>query len=110
MRSKAIQFWAITALLLLGGAVVNYWAVAGEARMPRKALAEFPPELGDWRQAGRDVRFDAATEAVLRADDYVSRDYAGEGGRAASLYVGYYLTQRTGSTFAAVRTIGNAPG
>ena len=52
-----------------------------------------------WRQAGRDVRFDAATEAVLRADDYVSRDYAGEGGRFASLYVGYYRTQRTGATY-----------
>jgi EpsI family protein len=36
---------------------------------------------------------------VLRADDYVSRDYAGEGGSAASLYVGYYTTQRTGATY-----------
>lgn len=89
----------MAALLVLGGAVVNYWALAGEARTPRKALAEFPSELGGWRQAGRDVRFDAATEAVLRADDYVSRDYAGEGGRFASLYVGYYSTQRTGATY-----------
>jgi EpsI family protein len=99
MKSKAIHFWAMAALLVLGGAVVNYWASASEARAPRKALAEFPAELGGWRQAGRDVRFDAATEAVLRADDYVSRDYAGEGGLSASLYVGYYSTQRTGSTY-----------
>ncbi|HEX8119015.1 MAG TPA: EpsI family protein [Pyrinomonadaceae bacterium] len=100
MRGKATtQFWAMAALLLLGGAVVNYWAVAGEARVPRKPLAEFPVEVGGWRQSGRDVRFDAATEAVLRADDYVSRDYAGEGGRVASLYVGYYSTQRTGATY-----------
>ena len=96
---KSTQFWAMAALLLLGGAVINYWAVAGEARMPRRALAEFPAEFGGWRQLGRDVRFDAATEAVLRADDYVSRDYAGEAGRSASLYVGYYLTQRTGATY-----------
>jgi EpsI family protein len=89
----------MAALLVLGGAVINYWAAAGEARAPRKALAEFPAEFGGWRQAGRDVRFDAATEAVLRADDYVSRDYAGEGGRSASLYVGYYATQRTGATY-----------
>ncbi|HEX8290855.1 MAG TPA: EpsI family protein [Pyrinomonadaceae bacterium] len=99
MRSKTTQFWAMAALLVLGGAVVNYWALAGEARTPRKALAEFPAEFGGWRQAGRDARFDAATEAVLRADDYVSRDYAGEGGRFASLYVGYYSTQRTGATY-----------
>ncbi len=96
---KSTQFWAMAALLLLGGAVINFWAMAGEAKAPRKSLAEFPAELGGWRQAGRDVRFDAATEAVLRADDYVSRDYAGEGGRAASLYVGYYSTQRTGATY-----------
>ncbi|MFL6336854.1 MAG: exosortase C-terminal domain/associated protein EpsI [Pyrinomonadaceae bacterium] len=99
MMSKAKQFWAMAALLLLGGAVINYWAVAGEARLPRKALAEFPAEFGGWRQSGRDVRFDAATEAVLRADDYVSRDYAGEAGGSASLYVGYYSTQRTGATY-----------
>ena len=96
---KSTQFWAMAALLVLGGALVNYWALAGEARAPRKALAEFPAELGGWRQSGRDVRFDAATEAVLRADDYVSRDYAAEGGRLASLYVGYYSTQRSGATY-----------
>jgi EpsI family protein len=96
---KSTQFWAMAALLVVGGAFINYWAAAGEARAPRKALAEFPAEFGGWRQASRDVRFDAATEAVLRADDYVSRDYSGEGGRLASLYVGYYATQRTGATY-----------
>ena len=99
MKTRATNFWVMAALLLLGGAVINYWAAAGEARAPRRALAEFPVEVGGWRQTGRDARFDAATEAVLRADDYVSRDYAGEGGRLSSLYVGYYLTQRTGATY-----------
>ncbi|HJQ32278.1 MAG TPA: EpsI family protein [Pyrinomonadaceae bacterium] len=95
----ARHFWAMAALLILGGAVVNFWAAAGEARVSRRTLSEFPAEVGGWRQAGRDTRFDAATEAVLRADDYVSRDYAGAGGRTASLYVGYYATQRTGATY-----------
>ena len=99
MKTRATNFWVMAALLLLGGAVINYWAAAGEARAPRRALAEFPTEVGGWRQTGRDTRFDAATEAVLRADDYVSRDYAGEGGRVASLYVGYYATQRAGATY-----------
>ena len=99
MKTRATSFWAMAALLLLGGVVINYWAAAGEARAPRRALAEFPAEVGGWRQTGRDERFDAATEAVLRADDYVSRDYAGEGGRRASLYVGYYATQRAGATY-----------
>ena len=86
-------------LLVAGGAVINLWTAAGEARVPRRSLSEFPVEVAGWRQMGRDVRFDAATEAVLRADDYVSRDYAGEGGRTASLYVGYYATQRAGATY-----------
>ena len=99
MKSQAKHFWAMLALLIVGGAVVNFWSAAGEARVPRRALAEFPSEVGGWRQTGRDERFDAATEAVLRADDYVSREYATADGRTASLYVGYYLTQRTGATY-----------
>src|SRR5438067_633163 len=99
MKSQAKHFWAMLALLVLGGAVVNFWSAAGEARVPHRALAEFPTEVGGWRQFGRDERFDAATEAVLRADDYVSREYVTGDGRAASLYVGYYLTQRTGATY-----------
>jgi EpsI family protein len=99
MKSQARHFWLMLALLVAGGAVINAWAAAGESRAPRRPLAEFPTEVGAWRQTGRDVRFDAETEAVLRADDYVSRDYVGDGGTSASLYVGYYATQRTGATY-----------
>ncbi|MDT5159254.1 MAG: hypothetical protein QOC61_901 [Acidobacteriota bacterium] len=99
MKTQAKNFWAMALLLFVGGAFINLWAAAGEARTPRRALAEFPAEVNGWRQVGRDARFDAATEAVLHADDYVSRDYAGEGGHTASLYVGYYATQRTGATY-----------
>ena len=99
MKSQARHFWLMLVLLAVGGAVINAWAAAGESRAPRRPLAEFPTEVGGWRQTGRDVRFDAATEAVLRADDYVSRDYVGDGGTSASLYVGYYATQRTGATY-----------
>jgi len=99
MKSRGGHFWLMLALLLAGGAVINLWAAAGEARVPRRELAEFPAELGGWQKRGPDARFDAETEAVLRADDYVSRDYTTADGRAASLYVGYYQTQRTGATY-----------
>lgn len=99
MKSQSKHFWAMVVLLLIGGVIVNFWSAAGEARIARHALGEFPSEVGGWRQVGRDARFDAATEAVLRADDYVSRDYAAGDGRTASLYVGYYSTQRTGATY-----------
>lgn len=93
------HFWLLLALLVAGGVFVQAWERAGEAHVERRALNEFPAELGAWQRRGADARFDAATEAVLRADDYVSRDYATADGRAASLYVGYYRTQRIGATY-----------
>ena len=99
MKVQSKHFWALVVVLIVGGAAVNFLEVVGEARVPRRALAEFPKEVGGWKQAGPDARFDAATEAVLRADDYVTRDYTLPGGRFASLYVGYYSTQRAGATY-----------
>jgi EpsI family protein len=97
--SQGRNFWALVVVLLLAGAVVNFWEVAGEARVERRPLAEFPTEFGGWSRRGADARFDAATEAVLRADDYVTRDYVDARGQFASFYVGYYGTQRTGATY-----------
>jgi EpsI family protein len=99
MRSGGWHYWALLALLVTGGAVVNLWERAGEAHVERHALSEFPAQLGTWRQLGADARFDAATEEVLRADDYLARDYATPDGRAANFYVGYYATQRNGATY-----------
>ncbi len=62
-------------------------------------MREFPSEISGWRQTQPDARFDAATEAILRADDYIQRDYRAADGRTAALYVGYYATQRTGATY-----------
>ena len=99
MKVQGKHFWALVALLIAAGTVINFWEVVGEASAPRQALAEFPSELGGWARRGSDARFDAATEAILRADDYISRDYTDSSGRLVSLYVGYYGTQRTGATY-----------
>lgn len=99
MKTKGTPFWLLLLALVGAGALVNFYEVAGEARVARQQLAEFPREVGEWRQHGPDARFDAATEAVLRADDYVTRDYVSANGRTASLYIGYYRTQRTGATY-----------
>jgi EpsI family protein len=81
------------------GVVINLWQRAGEVGVPRRPLKEFPAAVGSWRQVGVDYRFDAETERVLRADDYLSRNYAGPEGRVANFYVGYYATQRNGATY-----------
>ena len=93
------RFCLLLAVLLLSGIMINVWERAGEARIERRALRDFPTQLGAWRQAGADQRFDRETESVLRADDYVMRNYALSDGRTASFYVGYYATQRNGATY-----------
>jgi EpsI family protein len=99
MKSKKWHFWALLAFLLVGGSVVNLWEHIGEASVVRRELKGFPAEVGRWRQRGADARFDAQTESVLRADDYLARDYALPDGRSANFYVGYYATQRNGATY-----------
>lgn len=95
----SVRFGLLLALLILGGAIINVWEWAGEAKVARRALTEMPSQVGSWRQVGADQRFDQQTESVLRADDYLSRNYALPDGRVASFYVGYYATQRTGATY-----------
>ncbi|HMG74667.1 MAG TPA: EpsI family protein [Pyrinomonadaceae bacterium] len=97
-RTNIIRFWVLLAVLLLGGGIINVWERAGEARVSRQALKDFPSQLGAWRQIGDDIRFDNETEKVLSADDYLSRNFVSNG-RMASFYVGYYATQRNGATY-----------
>jgi EpsI family protein len=99
MKSKKWHFWALLAFLLVGGTVVNLWEHIGEASVVRRELKDFPTALGQWQQRGVDTRFDAQTESVLRADDYLARDFVLPDGRYANFYVGYYETQRNGATY-----------
>src|SRR5260370_41494657 len=91
------RFWLLFAVLLVVGAMINVWQHAGEAQVERQPLKAFPSRLGEWRQTGDDARLDTEVEKVLRADDYLERDFASPDGRTASFYVGYYATQRNGA-------------
>jgi EpsI family protein len=97
-KSSSKRFWILLVALLVGGGVINVWERAGEAKVSRKSLKEFPSQVGSWRQSGPDTRLDAETEKVLRADEYLSRSYESNG-RVASFYAGYYASQRTGATY-----------
>ena len=97
-KSNSKRFWILLAVLLVGGGIINVWERAGEAKVSRKSLKEFPSQFGSWRQSGADSRFDAETEKVLRADEYLSRNYESDGS-VASFYAGYYASQRTGATY-----------
>ena len=98
-RNNSWRFGILLAVILLAGVVVNAWEYVDEAHVQRNELKEFPRQLGIWQQSGVDERFDAQTESVLRADDYLVRNYKASDGRTASFYVGYYATQRNGATY-----------
>lgn len=96
---KSWRFAILFVLLLAGGAVINAWEYLGEARVERRELKEFPKQIGAWQQTGGDEQFDNQTMAVLRASDYLLRNYRGADGRVVNFYVGYYASQRDGATY-----------
>ena len=91
----AIAFVAI----VLGGLLVNSWTYLGEAHVDRKPLKSFPEQIGNWTRSGSDTQLDEPTMKVLRASDYLLRDYRRNDGLFANLYVGYYASQRDGATY-----------
>ena len=86
----------ISALTLAVGAVFIGWVSRTEARVAREPLAQLPLQIGEWR--GRDYpEFEAKVLDVLGVDDHIHRLY-GRWKTGASLYIGYYDSQRTGDT------------
>ena len=93
------RFGLLLMVLFAGGILVNTWAYLGEAHVERQELKNFPIQVGAWKQEGVDQRFDAQTMSVLRASDYLLRDYRLGNGQMANLYIGYYATQRDGASY-----------
>jgi EpsI family protein len=99
MIKPSVRFAVLFVAILAVGVVVNAWAYLGEAHVDRKQLKDFPEQVGDWRQARADQVLDNATLSVLRASDYLLRDYRTADGKTANFYVGYYASQREGATY-----------
>ena len=96
----SIRFGVLLVLILLSGVLVNAWSYLGEAHVERQNLSEFPQTIGAWQQTGVDHILDNETLKVLRASDYLLRDFRKPTtGEAANFYVGYYASQRTGATY-----------
>lgn len=96
---SSLRYGLLLVLILLVGAVVNAWSYLGEAHVERKALKDFPQTIGPWQRTGTDQLLDDETLKVLKASDYLLRDFRKPQGPVANLYVGYYATQRTGATY-----------
>ena len=95
----SLRFGVLLVLILVAGVLVNAWSYLGEARVERKELKDFPQSIDAWQKTGNDQILDDETLKVLRASDYLLRDFRKSDGKAANLYVGYYASQRTGATY-----------
>ena len=85
----------LTIVILLAAAALNHYFSKPDISLPRKSLAEFPKELGDW-VAISDQRMDDQSMKVLQVDDYFMRNYRNSKGEVIGLYIGYFKSQREG--------------
>lgn len=92
LRNKYAQ---ILTLILVIQAVLFYSASHGEKTPLNQPLELFPTDLNGWQMIQQGV-IEKEVQAVLRADDTLSRTYAGPSRAAANLFVAYFKTQRTG--------------
>lgn len=97
-KFSTLRFVILLAAILGAGVLVNAWAYLGEAHVDRKPLKDFPTQLGQW-QMSKDQTIDEPTMKVLRASDYLLRDFQRPDGQTANFYVGYYASQREGASY-----------
>lgn len=98
MKGSSVRFTVLLVAIFGVGVVVNTWAFLGEAHVDRKPLSAFPERLGGWQKSSDQV-LDEPTMKVLRASDYLLRDFRRSNGETANFYVGYYATQRDGASY-----------
>ena len=96
---SSLRFGVLLVLILVMGLFVNGWSYLGEAHVDRKELKNFPQTVGAWQKTGNDQIINDETMKVLRASDYLLRDFRKSDGPVANFYVGYYETQRSGVTY-----------
>ena len=88
----------VVTLMLVLHAALFYTLSHGEAVLLVRPLAEFPRQIAGWRLIEEGV-LDQETLRILKADDYLTRDYVSPSSKeAVNFYVAFFKTQRTGQT------------
>jgi EpsI family protein len=92
LRSKP----ALAVAALLGAEIVMFYTIPTREYIPQPPpLDGFATVVGNWKMA-REFRTDDYTRDLLKADDTLTRDYAGPGNPA--LFVAFFKSQRAGVT------------
>lgn len=88
----------LVSVVLLGAVGLLLHSLSyGEDVPQRQRFAAFPLRLARW--TGTELRLDTRVLEVLRVDDYMLRQYWDEHGQPIGFYVGYYKSQRQGTTY-----------
>ena len=90
---------ALFVTILTAGVLIGWMENRVEDKAQRRQLSSFPMILDGSLKIGDDKRFTEDTERVLGASDYVMREYRSPSGQKLNLFIGYYDSQRTGSTY-----------
>ena len=87
----------VLSLVLIAASAFIVRASRPEVVPPRESLSRMPMQIGEW--SGREApEMDSRVMAVLGVDDYINRVYYTPELFPASLYIGYYRSQREGDT------------
>jgi EpsI family protein len=87
----------LSTLFLVQGAAFYGISHRAETIPASRPLSAFPAVIGDWR-AVREGVIEQDEKDVLRADDYLTRQYTASNGKTAQLFVAYFRSQRAGQT------------
>ena len=89
------RFWSMLAVLVV--ATISLHLLShGEPVMPSHPLASLPMAIGAWD--GRELPIEQRLLDAVGVDDHVSRAYLDHQNPPVLLYIGYYKSQRTGTT------------
>src|SRR5258708_37687527 len=94
LKSRAALI--LSAFLIVQGSLF-YGYSRGETPPVARSLETFPTDLGKWRMIQQGV-MEPEIKDALRADDYVTRDYAASSTQLANFFFAFFKTQRPGET------------
>ena len=98
--NRTVQSWvrfAVAAILLAATLSLLMARDREEVLPPRSQLVSFPSSIGQWQ--GKDLETSAQLAESLGPGEFLLRDYVNQEQRtAASLYIAYFPSQRTGDT------------
>jgi EpsI family protein len=94
-RPQSIRL-GTAALTLLGASLLLHYESHGEPIVAHQPLRDLPYQLASWHGEERPLQRQILD--VVRASDLTNRLYLDPTGQPVLLYIGYYETQRTGST------------